>query len=774
MRKILNVLTPKGRLLDVLKGGAGSGNFGHSGRPGEQGGSSATSGSIKAVGRISSQTLKETKAWGSNRAKYASAAINATNAYGGGLVFKDDAGKVQGVAQLSFRTSNQRELKDVAEAEGIKTSEAYETGYVAPYEATAERSTKEFDSFFENNISVAELNFVGTAPGTHGVGRKLVTEAISRTLKESKTSMLLIEADAGAKGFWAKMGFKPLGKSSRYKHPDFGKITVQSMYMTNTDLKKAAGKFNKSDYQESGIYCYPRAKGFKKLTSVLKGGAGSGNFGHAGCEGIQGGSCGTSPAMDGSTLTRIGSKAGSIAGGIYQGTDGKKYIVKVYKNPQQAATEVAVNSLYRAAGLDAPISRVVNGVDVNGTKGFGVASEFIDDLKMGGKPALTAAKAEIARGYGVDALVANWDVVGLEHDNIGFKDGKVIRLDNGGSLTFRAQGGTKNFPGTEVAELQTLLDPTKNPNTSTLYNEAFKDKHLKLAALERAASITNDQIEAAMKTAGFAAAGMDPKLQQSIQLGLEGRRDVIASVAQSLRQKLEAQEAKGPRKAPNPKGYKFGFDFTKGQEEQVMRLNKYNTDQLRERMNKFDTHEGVNLSKFIGGDTSPGLKEKMAYHPDNWEMRKTTVNYLLRTGVLKSINDKVPLTRGVGLPYEVAMKMKPGKIFDAGDITCWTDADTVAISFARKNAGNENAASKSHKANKGTSIPVFIRSEVPAKKILNTYKTGSKAYGGFKHEHEWTIHQARRARIIKAEFKKGKDSYGGTFDYLEVHARFES
>jgi hypothetical protein len=39
------------KLIGILKGGKGSGNFGHSGRPGEQGGSSSGGGGGRAIGR---------------------------------------------------------------------------------------------------------------------------------------------------------------------------------------------------------------------------------------------------------------------------------------------------------------------------------------------------------------------------------------------------------------------------------------------------------------------------------------------------------------------------------------------------------------------------------------------------------------------------------------------------------------------------------------------------------------------------------------------------
>lgn len=50
----------------------------------------------------------------------------------------------------------------------------------------------------------------------------------------------------------------------------------------------------------------------------------------------------------------------------------------------------------------------------------------------------------LAEGADVDAMLGNWDVIGMAADNILVdKDGKPWRIDNGGSLSFRAQGGKK-------------------------------------------------------------------------------------------------------------------------------------------------------------------------------------------------------------------------------------------------------------------------------------------------------------------------------------------
>jgi hypothetical protein len=272
----------------LLKGGAGSGNFGHSGRPGEQGGSSSTPGSVKGIGRIKEKALEEVEKWGGERAKYAKAAVNAIRSQSYGTAAYDEAGELKGIASSNIYTSNSEALRRIAEAEGIKVDEQVATGYSPPYPEFETVSTKEYEKFFSDNLAATEIGFMATAPGTKGFGRRMAEKII----RSARTGMVEVLADKGAVGFWKKMGFKPVGKPSTYKHKDFGRITSQPMYMTAADAKK----FRKADAgePESGIYCWPSPQEgltmFKRLKPLLKGGPGSGNFGHAGREGERGGS----------------------------------------------------------------------------------------------------------------------------------------------------------------------------------------------------------------------------------------------------------------------------------------------------------------------------------------------------------------------------------------------------------------------------------------------------------------------------------------------------
>lgn len=82
-----------------------------------------------------------------------------------------------------------------------------------------------------------------------------------------------------------------------------------------------------------------------------------------------------------------------------------------------------------------------------------------------GRPALgridpKSLAKKLSQGVYVDVFLANWDVIGTGSGNV-FHDPAsdvTTRIDPGGSLTFRAQGGRKGGAfGSNVGELQTML-----------------------------------------------------------------------------------------------------------------------------------------------------------------------------------------------------------------------------------------------------------------------------------------------------------------------------
>jgi len=87
----------------------------------------------------------------------------------------------------------------------------------------------------------------------------------------------------------------------------------------------------------------------------------------------------------------------------------------------------------------------------------------------------------LGKDFGVDALLGNWDVLGLDWDNVLITQNytpEYFRVDVGGSLNKRAQGEDKEF-GPVVSELDTLLDSDINPNTAKFFSGIDIQKILK-------------------------------------------------------------------------------------------------------------------------------------------------------------------------------------------------------------------------------------------------------------------------------------------------------
>jgi hypothetical protein len=124
----------------------------------------------------------------------------------------------------------------------------------------------------------------------------------------------------------------------------------------------------------------------------------------------------------------------------------------------QVQSEAMANEIYKVCGIPVPAQKLYPDAQA-------LVLEFkrgipLNQCKEWQKEKL---KVELAKGFVVDALLANWDVIGLTEDNIIVDDngnGTPFRIDNGGSLQFRAQGERKEF-GPEVKELETMRKTTK-------------------------------------------------------------------------------------------------------------------------------------------------------------------------------------------------------------------------------------------------------------------------------------------------------------------------
>ncbi|HRN70909.1 MAG TPA: hypothetical protein PLS49_07060, partial [Candidatus Woesebacteria bacterium] len=148
---------------------------------------------------------------------------------------------------------------------------------------------------------------------------------------------------------------------------------------------------------------------------------------------------------------------------------------KKYRNPVQAQGENIANAVYNALGIGAPKSLVYQ--DDKGRMTF--ASEIIPNTNILGYDIDREEAKAVLKGFAADVLMANWDAVGLEFDNIVFQKGNKnpIRIDNGAAFLTRAQGEYK--PSNlldKVTEYENFQDKNINPTYSQIFKKAAYTK----------------------------------------------------------------------------------------------------------------------------------------------------------------------------------------------------------------------------------------------------------------------------------------------------------
>jgi ADP-ribose pyrophosphatase YjhB (NUDIX family) len=216
---------------------------------------------------------------------------------------------------------------------------------------------------------------------------------------------------------------------------------------------------------------------------------------------------------------KVGKAAGSNPGGFFEDPAGNEWYVKVPKSTNIAKNEVLAGKLYDAAGVRVPELKLVKSGGktaiasrvVPGLANFTDGSEHVDG---------------VMDGFAVDAWLANWDVVGLLHDNLlADEHGRAVRVDVGGSLIYRAQGEPKGKAfGTEVGELESLTNG-KNPQAASVFGHVTHDELL--AGVARVAAVTEAKIRSLCEEYG---PGTAPQ-RESLADTLIARRTYLMNLA---------------------------------------------------------------------------------------------------------------------------------------------------------------------------------------------------------------------------------------------------
>lgn len=215
---------------------------------------------------------------------------------------------------------------------------------------------------------------------------------------------------------------------------------------------------------------------------------------------------------------KIGEQKGSNPGGLYEDKFGKKWYIKFPQSEDHVKNELLASKLYTMAGIAAPKLKIVN----DGGK-VGIASAFVEGLTNDGA-ALKAGAPGAKDGFGVDAWLANWDSAGLSFDNMPVdKDGKAVRIDVGGSLLYRAQGGPKGDAfGNTVSEIDSLRDPGVNAQTAAIFGSMTPDELNK--SIAGVLVIPDSAIEAAVMKWGPG----DDAAKKALAKKLIARKDYLA------------------------------------------------------------------------------------------------------------------------------------------------------------------------------------------------------------------------------------------------------
>ncbi len=158
----------------------------------------------------------------------------------------------------------------------------------------------------------------------------------------------------------------------------------------------------------------------------------------------------------------------------------------------QGKTELLANKLYAMAGLGTPEMSSFKAADST----VGTLSKYMPDLTS-----VTQATTKANDGFGMDVLLANWDVVGLNNDNmLKTADGKIIRLDAGGTFDYRAQG--KNKPYTSIPmEFVTLMDANINSKSAQIFSKMTRDDLIN--SLNKVANLKTTEITNLLDSMGL-------------------------------------------------------------------------------------------------------------------------------------------------------------------------------------------------------------------------------------------------------------------------------
>ena len=236
----------------------------------------------------------------------------------------------------------------------------------------------------------------------------------------------------------------------------------------------------------------------------------------------------TRPPEASASSASLDNRGATWAASIRTTATGTRYYVK-WPGEERARAERLANELYWLAGTSVASTHLIDYTDPSGQGGSGVA---IASTWLDGSAPMTAsamrAHPGVRAGFLADAWLANWDVVGLDADNIvSTPEGHAVRIDAGGAMMYRGPRSAQAVPQRQRGEFNTLRDRNISPQGAPVFEDMKPEELARSAAM--LASVTDDDIDGAVvKAYGNAASEYYPP---QIVARLRQRRDVVIGMA---------------------------------------------------------------------------------------------------------------------------------------------------------------------------------------------------------------------------------------------------
>lgn len=186
-------------------------------------------------------------------------------------------------------------------------------------------------------------------------------------------------------------------------------------------------------------------------------------------------------------LEHVSHLGGSTGADLMKDGSGNHWVQKKGASEGHAKNEHEANQLYKAMGVPIPASHFKDGK---------LITEHIEGTPLN---QLSGEERELAnqklrKHFVADALLGNWDVIGMAHDNIIVAhNGVPHRVDNGGALHYRAKGALKgdgwNTSLTELDTMRTMGQAGKVFGSVT--EEDIKEQGSKILKLAEAGAFDN-------------------------------------------------------------------------------------------------------------------------------------------------------------------------------------------------------------------------------------------------------------------------------------------